>query len=74
MEKKSITYKPQYFDEWQNPDDPSQTYYRYNGLYFEKDRKERNWERLPDIFTDKLPDDFETYVKAEPDKKAKKKK
>ncbi len=62
MEKKGIEYKPVYFDGWKNPDDPSQIYYRYNGTYFEKDRKEGNWGRLPDIFNEKYPDDYEAFV------------
>ena len=62
MDKKGTDFTPAYFSEWKNPDDPNQTYYRYNGNYFEKDRKDRNWDRLPDIYTDKLPDDFEDYV------------
>lgn len=60
MEKKGIEYKPVFFDEWKNPDDPAQNYYKYNGKYFESERKEKNWSRCPDLYTDKLPDDFES--------------
>jgi len=54
-EKKGIEPKPYYFDEWRNPDDPELIYYRYNGKYFEEDRKKRDWSRLPDIFGEALP-------------------
>ena len=37
-EAMKIEPKPFYFDEWTNPDDPQQTYYKYNGKYFEVDR------------------------------------
>jgi hypothetical protein len=33
-EAMKIEQKPFYFDEWTNPDDPSLTYYKYNGKYF----------------------------------------
>jgi oxysterol-binding protein 1 len=36
-EAHKIVPKPFYFDEWTNPDDPSQIYYKYNGKYFEVD-------------------------------------
>lgn len=58
-----ITTKPFYFEEWKNPDDPEGVYYRYNGQYFEKDRKEKDWSRLPDIFSDKLPPEVEEFEK-----------
>ena len=54
-EKNGIEHKPSYFEEWENPDDNNMIYWKYNGLYFEKDRKEKNWSRLPDLFSDKLP-------------------
>jgi hypothetical protein len=60
-EKNNITHKPAYFDEWKNPDDPEQLYYKYNGLYFENDRKELDWSRLPDIYSDKLPPAVEEF-------------
>ena len=62
-EKHEIETKPYYFDEWKNPDDPSQVYYRYNGLYFEKDSKEKNWSRLPDLYSEVLPKEVEDYNK-----------
>ena len=69
MEKNGIQHKPKYFEEWSDP--PSQTnpnvrhaqnnpiQYKYNGLYFEKDRKNRDWSRLPDLFSEKLPEGIE---------------
>lgn len=45
-----------------NPDDPNMTYYRYNGLYFEKDRKDKDWSRLSDIFGDQLPDEVQDFI------------
>lgn len=47
-----------------NPDHPEETYYRYTGLYFEKDRKERNWSRLPDLYSDKLPPEVEEFERS----------
>jgi hypothetical protein len=44
-----------YFDEWQNPDDTSKVYYKYNNKYFEQDRINKNWSHLPDLFSEKLP-------------------
>ena len=55
-------HKPVYFDEWENPDDPGKVYYRYNGKYFEQDRKNKDWSRLPDIYTDKLPDEISEFL------------
>ena len=49
-DKMGIEPKPLYFNEWKNPDDPDQVYYRYNDLYFEKDKKDNNWSRVPDLF------------------------
>lgn len=37
-EKHNIKHKCYYFDVWENPEDPTLTYYRYNGKYFEQDR------------------------------------
>jgi hypothetical protein len=63
-EKHGITPKPFYFDEVQNPDDPGVTYYRYNGKYFEQDRKNLSWDHLPDLFSDKLPPAIEEFIKS----------
>ena len=55
MEKVKKEHKTAYFDEWNNPDDDSVQYYRYNHLYWEKDRKCQEWGRLPDLYSEKLP-------------------
>ena len=66
MEKNGISHQPKYFERWSDPPSTGnpnikQTQndsiqYRYNGLYFEKDRKNKDWSRLPDLFSDKLPE------------------
>ena len=61
MEKKGEEHKPAYFVEWKNPDDPKLTYYKYNKQYFEQDRVQKSWARLPDIYTEKYPEDFAQY-------------
>jgi hypothetical protein len=58
-EKHKIEYRPKYFEEWKNPDDPDQVYYKYNGKYFEHDRPKKDWSHLPDIYGDKLPPEVE---------------
>ena len=50
-ENSNIEWRPSYFKEYTNNED-GKTYYIYNGNYWEKDRREHNWERLPDIFSD----------------------
>jgi len=62
-EAKKIDHKPKYFDEWKNPDDPDRIYYKYNGLYFEKDRVSRDWSRLPDIYSEALSPEIEQFLK-----------
>lgn len=54
-EENSIEHRPMYFKEWTNPHDGDKTYWVYNNEYWEKDRKNLDWSRLPDIFTDALP-------------------
>ncbi|TNV78467.1 hypothetical protein FGO68_gene12858 [Halteria grandinella] len=60
MEANGLKHEPKYFERWiprgTVPDKLGniQYQYRYNGKYFEQDRKERNWSRLPDLFSDKL--------------------
>lgn len=53
-ETNGIEHKPAYFKEWMNPED-GQKYFIYNYEYWEKDKKERKWDRLPDLFSEKLP-------------------
>lgn len=62
-EKHNIIPKPAYFDEYKNPYDPDPVYYKYNGKYFERDRLSRDWSRLPDIYSDKLPPEVEEFEK-----------
>ena len=63
-EKHNITPKPFYFDEVVNPEDPSgKKYYKYNGKYFEVDSANKEWSRLPDIDTEKLPPEVEEFNK-----------
>jgi hypothetical protein len=52
-ETKKIEHKCSYFDTWDNPTD-KQTYWVYNGKYFESDRPKQNWSRLPDIFSNNI--------------------
>ena len=60
-EKNNITPQPFYFDIIDNPDDPSQKYYKYNYKYFEHDRPNKDWRRLPDLFSEKLPPEIEAF-------------
>ena len=62
-EKFNITPKPFYFDEVANPDQPGKNYYRYNGKYFECDSKNKDWSRLPDIYSEQLPKEIEEFNK-----------
>ncbi len=68
-EKHKIEQKPFYFDEWKNPDDDSLIYYRYNGKYWENDRVKKDWSRLPDLYSDKLPAEIENFLRQEDTKK-----
>lgn len=52
-----------YFEPWNNPDDDSIIYYKYNGLYWEKDWKEKEWSRLPDLYSERLPAEIEEFLK-----------
>jgi hypothetical protein len=36
-------------------------YYRYNGKYFEHDRIKRDWSRLPDLYSERLPEEVEEF-------------
>jgi hypothetical protein len=60
-EKHNITPAPYYFDIYDNQNDPSQVYYKYNGKYFEHDRLKRDWSRLPDLFSETLPPEVEAF-------------
>jgi len=39
-----------------NPED-NLNYWVYNNEYFEKDKKNQDWSRLPDLYSDALPFD-----------------
>lgn len=69
MEKNKLMHKTKYFEEWLNPDDPGTLYYKYNGLYFEQDRTSKDWSRLPDLYSEKLPSEVEANEKAKNKKK-----
>jgi len=60
-EKHNITPTPYYFDIYDNQNDPSQVYYKYNGKYFENDRPKKDWSRLPDLFSETLPPEVEAF-------------
>lgn len=60
MEKNNLEYKPVYFEEKFNPDD-NQNYFMYNGTYFEKDWLTKDWSRLPDLYSEKLPPEVEEF-------------
>ena len=59
-EKNNIEHKPAYFDEWKNPDDDNQIYFRYNGKYWEHDWLKKDWSRLPDLYSENLPAEMAT--------------
>ena len=61
-ESNQIEPEPHYFEKWSNPDDSSQTYYLYNGLYFEKDRIENYWGRLPDLYGESLSPHIKEFI------------
>lgn len=53
-EKNNNPHVPKYFEEVYNKED-DQKYWRYTHKYFENDRKNQDWSKLPDLFTEKLP-------------------
>mmetsp|Transcript_3355 Transcript_3355/g.5604 ORF Transcript_3355/g.5604 Transcript_3355/m.5604 type:complete len:109 (+) Transcript_3355:956-1282(+) len=53
-EERKIEHKTCYFSPVAVPEDNDLVYHLYNGLYFEVDRKKQSWERVPDIYSDKL--------------------
>ena len=65
MEKKKIEHKPSYFEEWKNPDDNDVVYYRYNNLYWEQDRPKKDWARLPDLYSDILPEPVRLFIESD---------
>jgi len=61
-EKNHIDHKPAYFVEWANPDDENQIYFRYNNLYWEKDRATHDWGRLPDLYSEQLAEEVQEFL------------
>ena len=61
-EKFNVPHKTAYFDEWVNPDDDNQVYFRYNGKYWDEDWKKKDWSRLPDLYSDKLPKEVQEFI------------
>jgi hypothetical protein len=53
-EELHIPHKAVFFQPWENPYD-GQTYYVYNGKYFEHNRKVQDWKECPDIFSEHVP-------------------
>lgn len=64
-EKNKIEHKPAYFDEWVNPDHDNQIYFKYNGTYWEKDWKEKDWKRLPDLYSEIFPEEIQKFLDSE---------
>lgn len=62
MEKNNLLHRPSYFEEWVNPDDGGQIYYRYNYQYWEKDRLIKDWSRLPDLYSEQLPPPVKEFL------------
>jgi hypothetical protein len=50
MEKEGISWKPNYFEEYDDPDTKEISYIYINDYW--KDREERNWDHMPDLFGD----------------------
>jgi oxysterol-binding protein 1 len=46
---------PAYFKQWKNPHDGDKEYWVYNHEYWGRDRKNLDWSRLPDLFTEAMP-------------------
>jgi hypothetical protein len=63
-EKNKIEHKTAYFEPYVNDDDGGIIDYYYTGEYFEKDRKEKDWSRLPDIYGTDLPSEIEEFIKS----------
>jgi len=53
-ESNKIEHVAAYF-KIEHHDEDDQDYYVYNGQYFEHDRKNKQWDRLPDLFSEALP-------------------
>lgn len=56
-EKNKLGHVPYYFDCIPNEDDDNKMFYKYNGKYFEQDRKNLDYQRLMPIYDDDTPDE-----------------
>ena len=45
-------HQPKYFDVVKIDEINKKAFYKYNGLYFERDRLNQDWSRLPDIYNE----------------------
>ena len=54
-------HEPRYFTKYRNLND-DQDYWKYNNLYFEKDRLNQDWSSLPDIFSYDFSDEVKPYI------------
>jgi hypothetical protein len=61
-EKNGKKHETVYFEEWKNPEDNNEVYFRYNYTYFEKDRPNKDWSRLPDLYSETLDPEIEEFV------------
>ena len=52
-EKNGIKHVPAYFYEEHNPEQKL-TYFKYNNKYFEEDKKNKDWKRLPDLYSNNI--------------------
>jgi hypothetical protein len=60
-EARGLHHEPRYFKQWHNPSD-GLDYWVYNGQYFEQDRQKQDWSRLPDIFSDNIPEEVKPFI------------
>lgn len=56
------SHEPRYFVKYKNEHHEGKEYWRYNNLYFEKDRAEQDWSQLPDIFGYEFPKEVQPYI------------
>jgi hypothetical protein len=54
-------HEPRYFEKYINPSDEKE-YWRYNNLYYERDRLKQDWSALPDIFSYDFPEELKPYI------------
>jgi hypothetical protein len=61
MDKTKTEHVPAYFVKKYNEID-QKDYWIYNEKYWEEDRPQQNWERLPDIFSSNYQDEIVEYL------------